>query len=143
MACEDNLSLIPGITGFRDYLAMRGLTMGLATSSHRKIYTRYCELNAIDFFHPDYVITHGEAVDDKPQPGQFVEIMRRMHVEPKQTLVIEDSGSGITAGRHAGATVLAVATTKSAEYLRTQTGAHIVTGDFPEAARALHPILPE
>jgi sugar-phosphatase len=143
IATEDNLPLIPGITAFADYMAMRGLTLGLATASNRKIYSRYCELNEMDQFPPQYIVTHGECKDDKPKPGPFLEVMRRMNVVPERTLVIEDSGSGITAGRYAGAIVLGLATTKPVEYLQTKTGAHLVAEDFKDAANLLQPILPK
>lgn len=142
IACEDNLSLVPGITDFRSYLAMRGLTMGLATASNRMIYRRYCELNQIDFFHPGYIVAQGECKDDKPKPGPFIEVINRMRIDPDRTLVVEDSGSGITAGRYAGALVLGIATTKSLEYLRSKTGAHLTAADFKDAARLLQPYLP-
>lgn len=142
IAHEGNTPLIPGISAFVDYLAIRGLTMGLATSSNRLIYSRYCEINTMDFFNPRYIVTHGECKDDKPKPGPFIEVMRRMDVDPERTLVVEDSGSGITAGRYAGAMVLAIATTKSTDYLHTKTGAHLVTEDFKDAAKILQPYLP-
>ena len=61
---------------------------------------------------------------------------------PEHTLVIEDSGSGISAGRYAGAKVLAIATTKPVEYLRTKTGANLVAENFKDAAQILQPYLP-
>lgn len=134
IACEDNLALIEEVEPFADYLAVRGLKLGLATSSNRKIYNRYCALNPMDFFPPSYIVAHGECKDDKPKPGPFLEVMRRMDVAPERTLIIEDSGSGITAGRYAGALVLGLATTKSAEYLRARTDAHLVAENFKEAA---------
>jgi beta-phosphoglucomutase-like phosphatase (HAD superfamily) len=121
---------------------MRGLTLGLATASNRKIYRRYCELNEMDHFPPQYIVAHGECKDDKPKPGPFLEVMRRMDVKPERTLIIEDSGSGITAGRYAGAIVLGLATTKSTEYLQTKTGAQIVAEDFKDATRLIQDLLP-
>lgn len=83
-----------------------------------------------------------ECKDDKPKPGPFIEVMRRMGADPVRTLVIEDSGNGITAGHYSGAVVLGVATTKSTEYLCTKTGAHLVAEDFKHATRVLQPYLP-
>ncbi|MGC1176666.1 MAG: HAD family phosphatase [Candidatus Saccharimonadales bacterium] len=141
IACPDNTPLIPGVEAFADYMALRGLKLGLATASNRKIYSRYCELNAMDFFSPRYIVAHDECRDNKPKPGPFLEVMRRMHVAPERTLVIEDSGSGITAGRYAGAIVLGLATTKPLDYLRAKTDAHLVAEDFQEATRQLQPLL--
>lgn len=142
ITCADNVPLIPDVTNFVEYLKMQGLRLGLATSSNRAIYQKYCQINPMDFFPPGYILTQGEAVDDKPKPGPFLEVMRRMVVNPERTVVVEDSASGIAAGRYAGATVLGLATTKPIEYLRSQTGAQLVAADFTDAARQLQPLLP-
>lgn len=142
IATSENTPLIPGIVDFVQYMTVRGLMKGLATSSHRNIYNAYCEVNEMDLFPPQFIVTHGECKDDKPKPGPYLEIMKRMGVNPERTLVIEDSASGIAAGRYAGATVLGLATTKSAEYLRTGTGAHLVATDLKHAAQLIQPYLP-
>ena len=41
----------------------------------------------------------------KPAPDLFLYAAERMHAEPRRTLVIEDSVSGVTAGKAAGMTV--------------------------------------
>lgn len=141
IACAENTPLVSGIVPFVDYMAMRGLQLGLATASNRLIYTKYCDINGMDFFPPQYIVTHGESRDDKPKPGPFLEVMRRMNVAPENTLIIEDSSSGIMAGRFAGALVLGVATTKSYDYLRAKTDAQLVATDFRNAAFLLQQYL--
>lgn len=142
IACEENLFMIPNAENFVKYMVLRGLKVGVATSSHRDAYMAYWSVHPLDLFPPGYIVTHGEALDNKPQAGPYREVMKRMDVEPSRTLVVEDSGSGITAGRSAGAFVLGLATTKSPEYLRTKTGAHLVAEDFKDATRQLQPYLP-
>ena len=44
----------------------------------------------------------------KPFPDVYLEMMKRLGVAPQETLVVEDSGSGILAGKAAGAKVIAV-----------------------------------
>ncbi len=142
ITCSDNTPLIPGVVGFIDYMKLHSIKMGLATASHRDIYTQYCAVNAMDFFPADYIVAYGECRDDKPKPGPYLEVIRRMNVLPESTLIAEDSDSGIMAGRFAGAIVLGVGTTKTAEHLRINTGAHLVAGNFTEAAYQLQPLLP-
>lgn len=141
IACNENLRLVDGVDSFMDFMRLKGVTLGLATSSNRRIYQQYCVVSRIDYFRPEFVVAHREAVDSKPKPGPYLEVMKRMDVDPRRTLVIEDSSSGIAAGRYAGAIVLGLATSKSEDYLM-ETDAHIVAGDFEEAARLLQPLLP-
>lgn len=140
VASTDNLSLIAGITPFVGFLRQQTLELGLATMSNRRIYTRYCELLPMDFFHTDYTVAQSEAIDDKPKPGPYREVMRRMGVPPEKTLIMEDSVSGIEGARYSGAIVLGLATTKSPEHLRTKTSAHLVATDFKDAARQIRPL---
>jgi HAD superfamily hydrolase (TIGR01509 family) len=135
-----NLSPIPGIRAFLDFMKQRGPSQGVATSSNRRILDPSIKLfDMQDYFRE--TVAHREAKDDKPKPGQYLELMRRFNIQPEEALVIEDSPGGITAGRMAGALVLAIATTKPYEYLRASTGAHLVAGDFQHAAHLLQPHL--
>jgi len=140
IACADNLTAIEGINNFMDFLVVRGVLIGAATSSNRRIYESYTGL--VDMSRIRTSVAHRECVDDKPKPGPFREVMRRLDVESENTLVIEDSASGITAGRYAGALVLGLATTKTPEFLSSSTGAHLVAEDFRHAAHLLQPHLP-
>jgi beta-phosphoglucomutase len=136
----DNLTPIKDINNFMDFLVVRGILLGAATSSNRRIYSGYTEI--IDMSRIRTSVAHRECVDDKPNPGPFREVMRRLNVESEDTLVIEDSANGITAGRRAGALVLGLATTKPPEFLQSSTGAHLVAEDFRHAAHLLQPHLP-
>ena len=44
----------------------------------------------------------------KPAPDIYLEIMRRMQLDPGTTAVVEDSGAGIKSGKAAGTIVIAV-----------------------------------
>ncbi len=140
IACQDNLRCIDDFVQFAPYLLQRGCVLGLATSSNRRIYAKYCEVVPINHFQA--TVAHNEALDNKPKPGPFREVMRRLNVDAQNTLVIEDSATGITAGRFAGALVLGLATTESSEYLKQATDAHLVAANFRQAAHLLQPYLP-
>ena len=137
---EGKLSPVEGVLSFFDYMRMRVGPLAVATSSNRKILDPSIALFGLGN-HILTTVAHRECVDDKPKPGPYIEAMRRLHVAPERTLVVEDSASGITAGRCAGAMVLGIATTKSAEYLRTSTDAQLVAEDFKQAANLLQSYL--
>jgi len=58
--------------------------------------------------HFDCLLSSDELEHGKPAPDVYLEIMRRMGLDPSTTAVVEDSGAGIKAGRAAGAAVVAV-----------------------------------
>ncbi len=82
-----------------------------------------------DFF--DAVITANDVKKQKPDPEIFISAIERAGVEPSQTLVLEDTVSGVKAAKAAGAKCIAVTTTYSAEELKLA-GADHVTTDFSE-----------
>ena len=45
----------------------------------------------------------------KPEPDIYLEVARRLQVQPEDCLVFEDIPEGILAGKRAGMTVIAVA----------------------------------
>lgn len=81
--------------------------VGLASGSPRRLIDA-CVQGAGwgDFFAA--LVSSDELERGKPAPDVYLEIMRRMELEPTTTAVIEDSGAGIRAGKAAGARVIAV-----------------------------------
>ena len=138
---DHNLSHIDGIRPFLVHTRWHLGNLAIATSSHRRILDSALDFLDLGSYFTD-TVANREALDDKPGPGQYAELMRRANLRPDETLVIEDSASGITAGRFAGATVLAIATTKSADFLQSQTGAHMVAENYEQAVHLIDPLLP-
>ena len=54
------------------------------------------------------LISSDELEHGKPAPDVYLELMRRMRLDPVSTAVVEDSGAGIRSARAAGARVVAV-----------------------------------
>ncbi|MBT5016252.1 HAD family phosphatase [Candidatus Peregrinibacteria bacterium] len=80
--------------------------MALATSTRRRLAELYLErLGVTDCFQ---AIVGGDDVPHaKPDPGIFLLAAEKLGVDPRDTIVIEDSTHGIHAGKAAGATVIA------------------------------------
>ena len=71
---------------------------------------------------PPALVTADQLVRGKPDPEPYLTAAERLGVPPERCLVIEDAPAGIAAGRAAGARVLGLLTTHSAEAL-TESGA--------------------
>jgi beta-phosphoglucomutase-like phosphatase (HAD superfamily) len=135
-----NLAAIKDINSFIEHLVVRGILLGAATSSNRRIYDKYAEVVDMSRFRTS--VTHRECFEDKPKPGPYMEVMRRLEAKPENTLIIEDSPGSINGARYSGAMVLGLATAKRpAETLRENTGAHMAAEDFRHAAYLLDPYL--
>jgi sugar-phosphatase len=60
---------------------------------------------------PDVLVTADEITNGKPDPEPFLLGAERLAVDPADCVVLEDAPAGITAGRAAGARVIALRTT--------------------------------
>jgi len=100
---------IPGAEAFVAGLSERGHVLAVGTSSTRRLY----ELKT--GHHPWFsrfaaVVPgdHPEVRELKPAPDIFLAAARAMRADPSRCLVIEDSPAGVSAGRAAGMSVVAI-----------------------------------
>ena len=60
------------------------------------------------FEHFDVILGNDEVVNPKPHPEIYIEAFKRLQVEPKEVIVVEDAPHGIAAAKASGARVLEV-----------------------------------
>ena len=99
--------LKPGALEFLKYCRERGIRTGVATSNGRDMVDAVIESLKIGDYLGE-VATACEVAAGKPEPDIYLEVARRLSVEPEECLVFEDIPAGIVAGKRAGMTVLAV-----------------------------------
>jgi sugar-phosphatase len=81
------------------------------------------------------VQVYGEDVrDGKPSPEGYLAATERLGVPPAECLVVEDAPQGVAAGKAAGCTVIAIATTHPADRLQA---ADVCLPDLVTAAGAV------
>jgi sugar-phosphatase len=101
----DGIFALPGarelLTGCR--------RLAIVTSCSRALAT--VRLRAAGLPIPPVLVSADDVVQGKPDPACFVLGARRLNVDPSRCLVLEDAPAGISAGRAAGAKVLALRTT--------------------------------
>ncbi len=81
---------------------IRGLKVGLVSASERLTMNSYlfqAKLN--DFF--QVTISRDDCVRSKPDPMPYIQAMRKLGVRPNETLILEDSPTGLKAARATGA----------------------------------------
>ena len=67
--------------------------------------------------HPAHMVTADQVSTGKPSPEGFLLAARRLGVDIRRCLVVEDAPAGLSAGRAAGAQTLAVTGTYCADAL--------------------------
>jgi HAD superfamily hydrolase (TIGR01509 family) len=101
-----NLPLLDGAVEAVESMAKR-FRLGLASSSNRPIIELVLELAAIaDLF--EATVSSEEVEHGKPAPDVYLEVLRKMDVEPKRAAAVEDSTNGLLSASAAGMLVIAV-----------------------------------
>jgi HAD superfamily hydrolase (TIGR01509 family) len=102
---EDGLPLLPGALETVRALAARW-PLGLASSSNREIIDVFLERSGVgDLF--GATVSSEQVERGKPAPDVYVETARRLGVDPRACVAIEDSANGLRAAHAAGMPVVA------------------------------------
>jgi len=98
--------ILPGADEALKYCS-KNYIVGLASGSPLKLINAALKgANWERFF--SEIVSSDEVKKGKPNPDTYIEIFNRLNITPANTVVIEDSGSGIMAGVNSGAKVIAV-----------------------------------
>ena len=102
---EDGLPLLPGALETVRALAARW-PLGLASSSNREIIDVFLERSGVgDLF--GATVSSEQVARGKPAPDVYLETARRLDVDPRGCVAIEDSSNGLRAAHAAGMPVIA------------------------------------
>ncbi len=115
---EKELRYICGFeTFFKSYILNKGFKVGLVTNTTRATYNKIQSiLNIDDYF--QFVITATESKKPKPSPLPFLEAMESLCLDPKETLIIEDSKTGLISAVNSGAHVVGLKTSLSSRQMQ-------------------------
>ena len=126
-----DVKLLPGVKKILSYLKSKGIKTALASSSAKE------EVNTIlDFFDLrkffDVVVTKEDVNRAKPNPEIFLKAAKLLNIDPKDSIVIEDSDYGIIAAKDGGFTAFGVLTGKSSREELVRAGADMVFHNLVE-----------
>lgn len=117
---EDNMEfrIFPGAEELLRDLRLHSVGIAIVTSSDdKKMEYLFRQQPALREM-VDIVIDGSMVSKSKPDPEGYLTAARKLGGAPADAFVFEDSFQGLEAGRRAGATVIAVATTNPAESLK-------------------------
>lgn len=104
---DSRLEPMPGAVQLVETIALRGLPRGVATSSGPEFaHDVLGRVGLLEQF--DFVLTSADVVRGKPDPEIYLAAARRLAVDPREMLVLEDSQTGCRAAVAAGAAAVAV-----------------------------------
>lgn len=106
------VQLLPGTTAFLDPLPAE--RWAVVTSATRRL--AEARLNAVGI-RPKTLVAADDVTRGKPDPQPYLLAARRLGVDPARCVVFEDAPAGLRAGRAAGMTTVALATTHRAHEL--------------------------
>jgi sugar-phosphatase len=118
----DGITALPGAAA----LLAAPLTLAIVTSCPRPL--ALARLRAAELPVPETLICFDDVTHGKPDPECFALGARRLSVDPTACVVLEDAPAGITAGRAAGMSVIAMRTTHSDEELLAAGATFVIDG---------------
>ncbi len=98
--------VLPGALVLLDALRAADVPLALVTSSTRDLVDASLSHIGADRF--PVIVAGGEIDTHKPHPGPYLEAARRLGVDPRDCIAIEDSPTGIASAEAAGCTVVVV-----------------------------------
>lgn len=104
---EAGVPVKAGAVELLDFLAGRGLPLGLATSSSQATVAKHLgRAGLIDYF--TAIATRDHVERGKPHPDVYLEAARQLGVPPENCIAFEDSSTGLTAAHAAGTMAIMV-----------------------------------
>ncbi len=124
----ESIKMVPGAYGLLDELNRAGIPTALAScGSTARVHHLLSRLRIRDYF--TTVVTGDEVINGKPDPEIFHKAARQMHVHPAESIVFEDSVSGVQGAKAAGMKCVGIADRQQTRVL-LQAGADCVLPNF-------------
>lgn len=95
---KNEMKLAPGAINLLNYLKAQKIPMAIATASGKTNVDFFIEkLNLLDYFVEDHIIYNDGKIKGKPHPDIFEKAISRLGVKTSESIIFEDSFSGIQA----------------------------------------------
>jgi len=129
----EGVETYPGTLRWIERLRRGGIRTAIVSSSHHCAEVlRAAGIESLFDARVDGVLADQLGLAGKPAPDLFLEAARRLDVEPRQAIVVEDARAGVRAGRAGGfGRVVGVARHDDGAALRAA-GADVVVADLAE-----------
>lgn len=110
MADDKAVQTFSGVRRFIQYLSDKGIKLAVVTSAQSgEATSRLSSIGVAHLF--NVVISSADITNSKPSPEGYLLVATKLKVTPSECFIIEDTPSGVAAGKAAGSFVLAVTNT--------------------------------
>ena len=122
------IKMLPGVQELLDDLRHAGVPIALAScGSSARVHQLLSALRIRDYF--TVIVTGDEVTIGKPDPEIFHKVAWQLHIHPAESIVFEDSVSGVQGAKAAGMKCVGIADRQTAPAL-LQAGAAYVLPNF-------------
>ncbi len=130
---SDGVEVYEGTIDLARQLQKEGIKIAIVTSSQNcDVVLKAAKIGDLFEVRVDGNVIHEKNLSGKPAPDSYLEGAKRLGVEPKRTVVVEDAISGVQSGRNGGfGLVIGVARKGNVDELK-ENGADLVVRDLRE-----------
>ncbi len=109
---DERIELMPGVVELLDTLEQLHIRKAVATTTNREAtMKRLTKMGIIDRF--EYILCGDEVIKRKPSPEIYLKVLKAVHCDANNVLVLEDTGYGVQAAHDANAKVIMVPSVNS------------------------------
>lgn len=109
---DERIELMPGVVELLDTLEKLHIRKAVATTTNREAtMKRLTKMGIIDRF--EYILCGDEVIKRKPSPEIYLKVLKAVHCDANNVLVLEDTGYGVQAAHDANAKVIMVPSVNS------------------------------
>jgi HAD superfamily hydrolase (TIGR01509 family) len=105
----EEYKLIAGLQELLTFLKKQDYTIAITTGSEKKLVEKILEINKLSNYF-DILVTGEDFTKSKPDTECFEITLKKLNLEPKEVVVIEDSVAGIQAAKSLGCKVFGLKT---------------------------------
>ena len=135
LCLQEEMSLAPGAEDFFEYLLLEKIPFTIATAAdlyNLKFYFKH--LNLARYFDMTKIVYSNGKVKSKPNPEIFLKAMDILNIKANQTLIFEDSTSGIKAAENSNAKKIIIVKSTDDNY---DAWNHQIISSFSEVDRSV------
>lgn len=135
LCLKQEMRLAPGAEDLLEYLLIKNVPFTIATASDLYNLEFYFEhLNLAKYFDMSKIVYSNGKVKSKPNPEIFLKAMDVLEINANQTLIFEDSTSGIRAAENANAKKIIIVKSTNDDY---QEWNHQIISSFSEVDKSI------
>ena len=136
---KNNLKFINGFEQFyNNFIKDSEIKVGLVTNTTRLTYEKIrTYINIDDYF--SFVLTVNESKKPKPSPFPYIQAMDSLSLDVKETLIIEDSKTGLQSAIKSKAKVIGITTSLTDSQIKNIDSNIIVANSYSDISMLLKP----